>query len=184
MIPHMPSFVKTRKLILACLLGTAVLLAALVLAVCFWPITTAPPEAVVAACLEALQTGNVEAAQRWWVVRLPGHEDAALIARREAERRAKIEELAALMPEAVVHVSPATYWTHCCEPAQLPDGYDAFAARLEVTLQREGDTRRITFYLSDAAHDGLAWAWGLPWTRWWQRPRGRQHWRITSVGLP
>ena len=172
---------RVWKLALASGLGLTALLAAVTLAVHFWPAAATPPDAVVAACLEALQTGDVEAARRWWVVQLPEHEDEALTALREAQQRTKIEELAALVPGAVVHVGPATYWTHCCEPVQLPDGYDAFAAGVEVTLQREGDTHLITFYLSDVAHDGLAWAWGLPWTRWWQRPRGRQHWRITSV---
>jgi len=172
-----------RRLILAWLLGVAILLMVLALAVHFWPVAAAPPDGVVAAFLEALQTGDVAAAQRWWAVRLPG-EDAAWATLRQAEQRTKIEELAALVPGAVVHVGPATYWTHCCGPEQLPDGYDAFAAHVEVTLQRAGDTHQVTFYLTDTTHDGMAWAWGLPWTRWWHRPRGRQRWRITSVHGP
>lgn len=161
-------------------LGLAVLLAAVTLAVHFWPAAAIPPDAVVAACLEALQRGDVEAARRWWVARLPGG-DETLAALRQAEQRTMIEELTTLAQGAVVQVAPATYWSHCCEPVQLPDGYDAFAARVEVKLERGGSVYPMTFYLGDAAHDGLAWAWGLPWTRWWQRPRGRQQWRITSV---
>jgi len=129
----------------------------------------------------------VDDALSWWVVRLPGPRranEAWWVAKRKAEQRAQIEELAALVPEAEVDIAPATYWTHCCEPVQLSDGRDAFAARVEVTLRRTEGLYRVTFYLGDAAHDGMAWAWGLPWTRWWHRPRGRQRWRITSVHGP
>jgi len=175
---------RAPRLILAYLLSSAVLLAVLALAMHFWP-AAAAPDAVVASCLEALDTGDVAGALQWWAVTLPGYPpgDDAWIAERAGKQRVQVKELASLMPRAEVHVGPATYWSHCCEPIQLPDGYDAFAARVEVALQRESEAHQATFYLGDAAHDGMAWAWGLPWSRWWQRPRGRQRWRITGISL-
>ncbi|MDH7484995.1 MAG: hypothetical protein QHJ81_01830 [Anaerolineae bacterium] len=167
------------KRTLSWVLAPAALLVVIILAVHFWPAAT-PPDAVVAACLQALQSGDMAAAQRWWAARLPGG-DETLAALRQAEQRTRIEELATLARGAVTQVGPATYWSHCCEPVQLANGHDAFAARVEVRLERGDNVYQMTFYLGDAAHDGQAWAWGMPWTRWWQRPRGRQQWRVTSV---
>ena len=179
---------RAPRLILACLLSSAALLAVLALALHFWPAVAtaaAATDAVVASCLEALDTGDVAGALQWWAVTLPGYPpgDDAWIAERAGKQRVQVKELASLVPGAEVHVGPATYWSHCCEPIQLPDGYDAFAARVEVALQRESEAHQVTFYLGDAAHDGMAWAWGLPWSRWWHRPRGRQRWRITGISL-
>lgn len=95
-------------------------------------------------------------------------------------------------------IGPATYWTHCCELYQLKDGADAFAARVQVQARthlgecgaedlataapEDFENRTLTFYLSDVAHDSAIYDWGLPWERWFERPHGRQVWRIVAVG--
>jgi hypothetical protein len=173
---------RTVRIALICLVCLAGALGSLTLILHFWPIATRSPDAVVAASLEALQAGDPDGALQWWTASVREDQRPTSATQVEgSQQQSSLGQLAALVDGATVQVSPATYWSHCCEPVQLSDGSAAFASRVEAVLQGPLDSHQLRFYLVDTAHDGTAWAFGLPWTRWWQDPRGRQRWRIASV---
>jgi len=203
------------------LILATVLLVAFVLVVEFWPGTGPAPDQVVAGYLQALEEDEVAALAFWRLE--PGQPESPLsaavtdLAELDAEPaedigRATGDEALPPTPALVAvdttiqladtlasyQVEPATYWTHCCEPYQIPDGTDAFAARVQVEARfhlgecgavdlahadpADFETRTLTFYLTDAAHNSTAYDWGLPWEHWLERPRGRQDWRIVAIG--
>ncbi|MEA3337981.1 MAG: hypothetical protein U9R25_18995 [Chloroflexota bacterium] len=196
-----------QRLPLVVLLTSTVSFLAFILVVEFWPGTGPTAENSVTEYLAQVQQGNELAALKLWRLSDPGHTQATgVMALAPVAAPVEADSMAAATPDAAIdftieladtlhdyRVSPATYWTSCCEPQQMEDGTDAFTARVNVQLSQHAancglpldqiphedlTSSTITFYLLDDAHDSVAYNWGLPWERWFARPRGRQQWRI------
>lgn len=204
---------KAERLLRLALILATVTLVVFALAWELWPGTRPLPDQVVADYLALVAEGNEAAALNLWQLRSAD----SPIAESSSDISPVVPDLAsagesslagAAATDAInitIHlvdtlynyqVEPATFWTACCEPVQMADGTDAFAAQVEVAVQKHPaecgqdldaidladlEDAVLTFHLADAAHDSTAYYWGLPWERWFARPRGRQAWRIVAI---